>query len=60
MPACQVILPWPTSLHPACPLPLSRTRCSTVTGGLSYQESLGGGQRRGPDDRYAAEVGGEP
>lgn len=31
---------------------------STVTAGLSYQETLGGGQRKGLDDRYEPEVGG--
>lgn len=32
-------------------------RRSTVTGGLPFSETLGGGQRRGLDDRYEAEVG---
>lgn len=32
--------------------------CSTVTGGLTYYETLGSGQRQGMDDVYAAEVGG--
>lgn len=31
-------------------------RRSTVTGGLSYQETLGGGQRQGLDDHYEPQV----
>jgi hypothetical protein len=31
-------------------------RRSTVTGGLSYQETLGGGQRQGLDDHYQPQV----
>ena len=31
-------------------------RRSTVTAGLTYSETLGGGQRRGLDDAYAAEA----
>ena len=30
--------------------------CSTVTGGLSYQETLGGGQRKGLADCYQPEA----
>ena len=33
-------------------------RRSTVTGGLSYSETLGSGLRQGLDDHYVAEVGG--
>lgn len=50
-PPTHPIPPTPTHTHPiAC--------CSTVTGGLSYQETLGSGLRQGLDDAYAAEVRG--
>ncbi|PRW39140.1 kinase domain [Chlorella sorokiniana] len=37
-------------------LGLVARRRSTVTGGLSYQETLGSGQRQGLDDAYAAQL----
>lgn len=39
------------------PLVCAGPAYSTVTGGLSYQETLGRGQRQGLDDHYTPEVG---
>ena len=45
--------------HPFLPahLPPRPPPCSTVTGGLPFQETLGSGLRQGLDDAYAAQVG---